>query len=428
MRKVLLVSYYYPPRPGVASNRIGGLAKYLPQFGWEAIILTPRLDEGTWAPYATVVETEYRSALGELKRTFKKDTKKGFQQQIGIARPGENNFVNWCVRIVKDTVAYPDDSRLWLPLAIPPGLKTVRDTDVSAVISSSAPFTTHLIAKALKLEAGIPWIADLRDLWTQNHNNGHTQFRTYFERKLERKTLGLADHLVTVSSPLADKLQKLHSSQHVSVITNGFDPDEIYQEADCVDAPKCLSIAYTGQIYTSGQDPRPLLKVLHELIQDRKIDRDLVRLEFYGQESSELREVVEYYQLTDVVRQHGIVARCTAIEQQRKASALLLLNWDRPEEEGVYTGKIFEYLAARKPVLSIGGTGGVVKELLDTTNTGVHIRYEDDLRNVLLQWYSSVTGGSRISYEPEEKMVNEFSHKRMAEKFAALLDEVTNSR
>lgn len=419
MKRVLIIAYHYPPRPGVASNRIGGLAKYLPDYGWESIILTTPLNEGKWAPYAKVIETNYISISDKIKNIFGMKPGTGLQHQLGIEQPGRNIYFNWCVAKFKEIIDYPDEFKTWIRTAVKEGKRLIKEEKIDAIISSSPPASTHLIASQLTQEQQIPWIADFRDLWTQNHYYYYSSLRLFIERTLECNTLRKASALVTVSEPLVEKLQKIHNESEVYCITNTFDPEEVRVEDH---KPKKFFITYTGQIYIKKQDPLILLEVVKELLKNGCIDNQKFELRFYGPHNYMLQKQVEGIGLTQNVFQYGIIKREFALEKQRESSVLLLLNWNDNNESGVYTGKIFEYLAARRNILSIGGPGGVVGSLLKITNTGVHINNKIKLREILMKWYLEFEQYGEIQYSPVEKNVMKYTHQNLARQYAKVLN------
>lgn len=424
-RRVLVIAYYFPPRPGVGSLRAKGLAKYLPEYGWEPIILTAALPEKPESRFK-VVETPYPGDVTAYwKRKLGLAADKGFQEQIGIPRAlreGKTSFfTRRVITLAKAFIAYPDDQKTWYPFAVSAGRDLLKMEKFDALISSSGPVTCHLIARELKARYEIPWIADFRDLWTQNHYYPYGSLRLMFERRLELKTLALADALVTVSEPLAERLMSLHKNKRVLVIPNGFDPDDVAQ------APltKEFTITYTGTLYEGKRDPALLFQAVRELIVDGTIDPLDIRIRFYGEAPYWLEQQVRHYQLGGIVGLHRKVPRDVALAKQRESHVLLLLSWDDPREVGVYTGKIFEYLAAKRPILALGGPGGAVAQLLRETGAGIHVRSLEDLKALLKSWYKEYKLEGEVKYKAQWEIVQKYSHREMAKKFAHLLDEVT---
>lgn len=422
MRKVLLITYYFPPRPGVASLRLRGLAKYLPEFGWEPVILTPILP-GEPETRFRVVQTPYPGDVtARWKRRLGLAAEKGFQEQLGIPRALRESKVSLTgriIHIVKAVLVYPDEQKDWYHFAVSAGDDLLKREHFDAMISSSGPVTCHRIAKTLKEKYKIPWIADLRDLWTQNHYYPYGTLRRLIERRLEINTLSIADVLVTVSEPLAQKLRSLHRDKTAIAIPNGYDPDEVVRSAQLT---KDFTITYTGYLYEGKRDPTPLLRAIAELALEGQIDLKAVKVRFYGDTPYWLEQEIKRYKLEEVVSLHPKVPRDMALQKQRESQILLLLNWDDPDEVGVYTGKVFEYLAARRPILAIGGPRGVVSELLEKTGAGVHVSNQEDVKRTLMKFYEQFKIYGCVLYEGQETEIAKYSHLEMARRFAAILD------
>jgi len=426
VRKVLLITYYFPPRPGVASLRLRGLAKYLPEFGWEPIILTAALP-GEPDPRFKVVQTPYPGDVSHrFKRRLHLQPNKGFQEQVGVPlaiRGAKRSLTSKAITFIKGIIAYPDEQKAWLPFAVDAGHELLRKEKFDAVLSSSGPATCHLIAKELKRKHKVPWVADLRDLWTQNHYYAYNNVRKWFERRLEIKTLNEADALVTVSEPLAKDLGSLHHKTPVFAIPNGFDPDEM----GTAPLTKEFTITYTGQLYQGKRDPELLLKALHELIKDGIVNPGEAKVRFFGPIEYWLDQEIEEYHLEEMVKQYGMVPREIALTKQRESQILLLLNWDDLRESGVYTGKLFEYLAAKRPILAIGGPKGVVSKLLDETGAGVHVSALDHLKQTLVHAYREYNSSGEVRYTGNEAQIQRYSHREMASRFADVLEEATQT-
>ena len=236
--------------------------------------------------------------------------------------------------------------------------------------------------------------------------------------------MSAADVLVTVSEPLAQKLRLLHSGKPVIVIPNGYDPDEVVS----VPLTPEFTITHTGQLYQGKRDPAPLFRAIAESISEGQLDRRVVRVRFYGATEYWLEKEVKRFGLEDVVSLHPQVPRNIALEKQRESQVLLLLNWDDPEEIGLYTGKVFEYLAARRPILAVGGPRGVVTELLEETGAGVHPIGYDQLKHMLIELYNQYKTHGYVPYGGHEERVAKYSHREMARRFAELLDSLMRTK
>jgi len=427
MKKVLIIADLFH-----ASPRIPGLAKYLPEFGWQPIILTTPIGEKSDSRFGPpddfrknnrVIETYGYHSRKDVELRPKKRLKK-----YGYIRTLLRNVVPFSVRKFlyrrySEIVHYPDAEKGWKPFAVKAGDELLQNEDIDAMISSSSPVTTHIVAHEFKDKYNVPWVADFRDLWTQNHNYPYSKLRKVFEKRLELKTLSTADALVTLSSPAAEKLRMLHKEKRVYTITNGFDPD-IMSDGK-VNLTSIFTITYTGQIYSGKQDPSKILIALKNLISPGAIDPNHVEVRFYGPENGLLQKEIEKYGLSNIVKQYGTISRKTSFEKQRESQLLLLLNWEDPREKGVYTGKIFEYLAAQRPILVTGGFGNdVVKELLDETNSGVYCSTVEEIKNALTDFYMEYKLKGRVKCKGNVENINKYSYREIARKFTGILDNL----
>jgi len=425
-KRVLIITYYFPPRSHIASLRLRGLAKYLAEFGWEPVILTASL-ASTPDPRFRVIQTLYPGdATALLKRKLHLSPNKGFQEQIGIplaVREGKRSFTSKAMTFAKGIIAYPDEQKAWLPFAVKAGNELLSRERFDAVLSSSGPFTAHMIANRLKKEHDIPWLADLRDPWTQGHNYPYCRIRKWFEKRLEVETLALADALTIVSDPAASRLSDLHKGKHVFVITNGFDPDEVTERT----LTEQFTITYTGQIYRGHQDPALLFEALAELLSEEVIERKNLMVRLFGPERYWLEKEVRRYSLEQEVKQYGVIRREEALERQRESQVLLLLKWGDESEKGVYSGKLFEYLAARRPILALGGSEDVVSRLLEETNAGVQSSDVQSLKEAIRSWYKEYELKGHVAYKGRDDQIAKYSHREMAWKFAKVLNGMVES-
>lgn len=436
MKKVLIIANLFH-----ASPRIPGVTKYLPEFGWQPLILTTHIGEdpesrfgppNDFKNYNWVIETDCSPVLDFWGKIL------GFNQNEDIGLQVKNRFnissekssypiLSRIYKKAEAVIKYPDAEKGWKSFAVKAGDSVLQKEDIDAMISSSSPVTSHIIAKELKNKHKIPWVADLRDLWTQNHSYPYGNIRMFFERRLELKTLQLADALITVSPLWAEDLRILHRGKKTYTITNGFDPDKM--STGKIDLTSKFTITYTGQIYTGREDPSKLLAALRDLIHDGTMNTDDVEVRFYGPENELLAKEIEEYGLFDIVKQYGIVPREVSFKKQRESQILLLLNWEASwedqREKGWYPLKIFEYLAAQRPILAIGGSGDdVVKELLDETKAGMYAPTVEDIKSILGELYAEYKHKGKIGYNGDIEKINKYSYREMARKFAEVLDSI----
>jgi len=423
MKKVLIIANLL-----YSSPRIPGLAKYLPEFRWEPAILASCPSKLTYK--FRVIETPYRGDIFWLwRKVFKllgfntgKSILNQVKEKIGIS--SKKSFVDYIFNLYMTLFAYPDEEKRWEKSALKIANKLLEKEKFDAIISTSSPVTAHIIADKLKIRYKIPWIADLRDLWTQNHNYPYPWWRKVFERRLELKTLLLADVLVTVSSIWTERLKNLHKRDTVYTIVNGFDSGEV-DEPPVELIPKFI-ITYTGQIYDGKQDPLKFLVALKDLILDQTVNPDDVEVRFYGPEKFWLQKKIEEYKLSERVKQYGMVPRKDSLKKQRESQILLLLNWEDEEEKGIYPGKIFEYLAARRPILATGGFGSdVVDDLLKETKAGFYASDIKKIKQHLKDSYNEYKQKGKVEYHGDKEAIDKYSQLEMAKKFSDVLNQIT---
>ena len=416
-KKVLIITYHFPPRPSVASIRLGGLAKFLPEFDWEPTVLTAKFPS-TSDPRYHVVETKDSDILIEWKRRLGFSPDKTFRDQLG--QTGKKDTVmDLLLNGVKEILAYPDYNKKWYRYAVPVARDLLKTERFDAIISSAGPYTAHLIAHTLKKESGIPWIADFRDLWTQNHYYSYGRVRKHFETKLELRTLANADVITATSHPFAEKLRRLHRVP-VYVVPNGFDPDLLNHTTPAT--PK-FSINYTGRLYRGKTDPEPIFKAMRNLINEQKMDPSNVEIHFWGCAENWLQDMINDYNLSTVIFMHDTVPREQALEIQRSSQLLLLLIWNDPKEE-VVVAKVFEYLAARRPVLAIGPSSGAMTDLIDETKAGFVAESEEEIEEILTTVYRQFKAEGKVRYYGIENKIRQYTHEEMAQKIAGLLNQL----
>jgi glycosyltransferase involved in cell wall biosynthesis len=421
MKNVLIISHAFYEQEAIGSVRIRGLAKLLPEFGWNPVILTAKFP-GKSAPEYNVVETFYQDKKKKLKENLGFNVNETIKDQIGgSADKTKKSIIDYAFYIWEEFFNYPDLERSWYNDAVNAGITLLEKENFDAVISSSAPVTSHLIAKTLKNRFGTPWIADLRDLWTQNHYYSHSALRRLVERKLEVKTLANANALVTISPYLADKLRELHNTRVYS-ITNGFSDSEL--DTDNIKFADKFTITYTGTLYLSKRDPMKLFQALNDLILKNLVNPNDFEIKFFGPKESWLTEEIKSFQLEKIARLQGFVDRSTALKTQRESQLLLLLLWDHPEEKYIATGKLFDYLGSKRPILAIGGEKGFVAEILDDTNAGIFTTSIDEIEKNILDLYTEWKKNKIVAYKGKISNVNKYTQRAMAKKFTEVLNNV----
>lgn len=423
MKKVLIISYYFPPRLEIGAQRFYRLGKYFPQYGWEPVVLTANLP-GNPPEGIRVIETDCRDTIGYYKERIGFKSIKGLQEQLGFNVSNEFYCRTWKTKIIerlKEVVSFPDDARGWYNYAIKEGSDIIKKEVIDIMISTSPPVTTHLIANHLKQIFKIPWVADLRDLWTQNHYYHKSKIIKYIEKKLEVKTLKKADALVTVTQPWVNELKMLHKNKHVLCITNGYDPDEMFNYSDKKTGK--FSITYTGTLYYGKRDPSLLFNAISELIKENKIDKDSIEVNFYSPKETWLTDYINGHDLNGVVKVHGLIPREQVLVKQRESQLQLLLLWNHKGEKNLYPAKVFEYLAAGRPIIAVGGPRGIIRELIKETNSGRFSNNLTELKQILREYYQEFMVNGEIKSQFNEN-IHKYSYKLLAKSYADTLNSL----
>jgi len=424
--RLLIVSYYYQPTPSVGSVRVGGLTKYLPGFGWQTTVVTPRR-EGRVEPNQRVVETDDADLSTGIKRVLGLRPDAALKDAVsGTSSPSTGGGArSRAIDLVKSLVAVPDTNRGWIRIATRAARQALAQQHFDAILTTSPPPSVHLVGSRLARASGLPWVADLRDLWSQDHNSTAPGWRRHLDRALERRTFRSAAALVTVSQPLAGNLRTLHPKAAVHSIINGFDPNELRVNEEL--APR-FTLTHTGTFYQGRRDPTTLFEAVANLVSDGRIPREQLCIRLFARHEPWVAHLAEAHGISDIVELLPWGSRKLAVKAQHRSHGLLLLHWGGRAERGVYTGKVFEYLAARRPILMIGGGDGVLKDLLEETGAGVYVNDRHGLESTLHGWWRQYQRTGAVAWQGREEVVDRYSHIRMAGEFAEVLNNVCRHR
>jgi glycosyltransferase involved in cell wall biosynthesis len=358
--KVLLVSMYFPPAGGGGVQRPLKLATHLPGLGIETHVLAPedpkwihRDDELVPPTQAWVHRVRYLGPKGRIPAEELHGTQ-------GLERASRY------ARLFLRRLLVPDENVTWNLTAAPAAIRLVRNEGIDAVLTTSPPSSVHLVGAAVKRATGARWVADLRDSLVANPHRRHEQLAARTKARGEQAVAALvarrADAIVAVSEAIADEARALGPRGTVATIPNGCDFDDF---AGLEYHPgRRFRITHTGSFF-GKRSPRPFLAALAES------DADVVA-RFVGDFRAADREWAEQLGLSDRLELLPYLPRRRALELQRDSEALLLLI---PEAggrgAGVLSGKVFEYLAAERPILAVVPPQGAAARLLQEAGTAV---------------------------------------------------------
>jgi hypothetical protein len=366
-----------PPRTGIATNRTKQLISWLPSFGWEVTVVTPRLPQGPRVD-ANIVETGMVDIRGFLRKMAPADRRTAPSMRATDCQKPAPSHASWIRRVGSALTSYPDRAIGWLPFGYNAVRRLLATRKYDVLLSSSLPVTSHFIATlALRGLRGTMWVADLRDLWSDHHTLVTTHLRRTCDSVLERLTLSRAE-------PLAEQLRNRFPSKRVVTITNAFDELE-WRSIPFVSETQC-TIVYAGQFLLGKRDPKLLFAAIRRLLDAGTIDTSSIRLKLYCPDYAWLGGMIAAFKLESVVQCMGMRPREEVLRAERSADALLIALWDTEAEIGMYTGKFFEYVGARRPILVIGGPlHSVLDPLLRDYNLGWRCRDEASLRHRIIE-------------------------------------------
>lgn len=428
MKKVLIITYYWPPSGGAGVQRWLKFVKYLRNFGWEPLVYTASNPEYPVADFT--LEKDIPANLEVLKTRvwepydiYKKfiGLKKG--DKINAAFLTEKKKPKLTEKIavwIRGNFFIPDARKFWIKPSIRFLADYLKKNPVDAIVSTGPPHSMHRIALGLKTKFNIPWMADFRDPWTKidyYHDLHLTWFADTLHKKKELQTLQKANRIVVISEGMKKEFQEIFMRDY-EVITNGFDEDDlpkILPEPD-----KKFSVAHIGSLVKT-RNPDILWKVLHQLAAERPAFAADLEIKLVGKVDYFVTQSIEKYSLTSFVRKIDYLPHTAVIEEQLKSQVLLLLINNTPNAKSILTGKFFEYMAARRPILCIGPVDGDAAKIMRETNCGLVSGFEDEvgLRNNVLRFYTSFTKGDT---DIDNRSIDDYSRIQLTQKLSQILD------
>jgi len=314
---------------------------------------------------------------------------------------------------------YPDGCHEWRRAALRRALQLVRDERYDAIVSTSPPVSCHLIAAEVKRQYGLTWVADFPHLWSQDHG-APAGLRHRFDQRLELCTLARADALVTTNPVHASRFGVLHGGGRIHVICHGYDPQQVNEPPVPLD--DTFTLTYTGGLTRGVREPQVVLQGLELLLRPGLCDRTRVRVSLYGPVCDWVDAQIAGTGLQGVVVQHGVVPQTTAFEVQRRAHVLLNIKCDYGFNVGILSSKVLEYLAARRPVISVGTGVDVADQVLADTGAGVVAEDAEAVADTVGRMYQEWCRTEDLPWWGKREVVEKYTQRAMADAFAALLE------
>lgn len=390
--RILLVAYYFPPFNSVGAVRPGKLARYLRERGHDVRVLTcsnQPYPEGLplEVPGGCVTATSAWSVNAPIEWFLggrNKVAREGFAG--GAPRPALKHLGN----LYRTFFHWPDAQVGWVRGAVHAGRKLLARERYDLIYASAPPFSALRVAAALSRASGVPWIAELRDLWTGNHGYAYPAWRRVLERVQERRVLRSARALVTISAPLVEKLRSYRLP--VWEVRNGCDAEDFAHLARpaCLDSgAEGLDLVFTGNVYDGPYD-------VHAFCEGLRLHRDqggIARVHVAGRNTAVLQQAAERFDVADAFRFHSTLPRETALAMQLHADALLFFPWAGDAGDGIYSLKLFEYAGAGRPVLAVGPAASFTGRLVEEAGLGRTCADSAAVAACLKEWEASKRSG-----------------------------------
>ncbi|MDR3271957.1 MAG: glycosyltransferase [Flavobacteriaceae bacterium] len=423
-RKILIISYYWSPAGGPGVQRWLKFTQYLPDFGFEPYVYVPEnpsypiIDQSLekevspkvkvikrpiWEPYK-IAEKLTKKNKDFKAGQFETQKKKGFLSNISIFIRG-NFFI-------------PDARKFWIKPSVKFLNRYLKENQIDILVTTAPPHSMHLIGLKLKqLNPNLKWIADFRDPWTQISYYSQLKLTLLADRKhrkLEKEVMQTSDLVISTSYTDKENFEKI-GAKKVVCITNGFDSEINTQKTET----KKFTLSYIGMLETL-RNPQNLWSALNELLIENKYFEENFQLKFVGKIADSLLEDLKNSPLKNHILNKGYLSHHQSLEEMNHSDILLITNFPQEKSRGIIPGKLFEYLASGRIVLSVGAENSDVEKILRQTQAGKHFLYsdKDEIKSFILSEFEKWTNHMQPSVSPQ---LQQFHRKELTRK---LVEEI----
>lgn len=380
MKRVLIITYYWPPSGGSGVQRWVKFSKYLPSEGWQPVIYTPsnpeytsvdRTLEAEIPSEAEIIRRPISEPYGIYRRLMGKDSSTDMKTLTagasgGSVTPissGKKTFKQRLSLWIRGNLFVPDPRVWWVRPSVAFLKKYLKEHPVDVIVTTGPPHSMHLIGEKLSKATGLSWIPDFRDPWTKMYYLKYLPLTSPVRKRLLKMEQSVLDNASTVLAvtPLVQDDFRRRTSTPVAMITNGYDEDDFVGP---VESDGLFNIVHTG-LFAEDGNPLTLWKVLGKKVAENPEFKEKMRLRLVGKVDGAVMEAIEAEGLKDNVVNLGYKAHEVAVREQRAASLLILPLRNDPDYRPILPGKLFEYLAARRPILGIGQEDGAMARVFE---------------------------------------------------------------
>ena len=398
-KKILIITYYWPPAGGPGVQRWLKFVKYLPDFGIQPIVYIPENPTYPIVDENLVKEVSDKAIIlrnkifepYQLASFLSKNKTKKISSGI-IPNQKKQSFLDKTFLWIRGNLFIPDARVFWVKPSVSYLEKYIVQNNIDTIITSGPPHSLHLIGLELKQKLDLKWFADFRDPWTTIGYHKSLRLSSFAAKKhkfLEHQVLNSADMIIVTSKTTKTEFEAI-TAKPITVITNGYDAEQV--EKQTLDSK--FSLAHIGS-FLSERNPLILWESLVELVQEIPDFKSHLEIKLIGAVSQEVLETITQFGLNFYLNNLGYVSHKEAIAHQRKSQVLLLIEIDSEDTKSIIPGKLFEYMVSNRPIVAIGPEGSDFAEIITDTNTGVFLKYSEKmkLKSVILDFYNQFLEG-----------------------------------
>jgi len=428
LKRVLIISYYWPPAGGISIIRPVKLAKYLRNTGWEPVICTAKDPHYPFEDDKAVLDVPkdveiIKVPIVEPYEIYKKLT--GQKQKSALADVIQNtpkrSFFHKLSVWIRGNFFIPDARCLWINPVVKELSAYLKKHPVDAIITTGPPHSVNRIGYLLKKKLNLPWLADFQDPWTQVDYYQHFKISSRAHkrhRKMEKQVFDHADLITIVSDSWKTDLQSI-GAKNVEVVPLGFDPEDFNVNTKLDEQFTLTHLGLLGQ----DRNPSTLIKVIKSICDENEDFASKFKLQLVGKVNEGLQKEIADLNLSEQVIYKGQVSRDEALQIMQSSQLLLLLLNKAANVSGRIPGKVFEYLGAHRPILSLGPKGTDIETMLRESSAGAHVEYESEtlLRSYILATFDKY---KTVGLDKMERSLEMYSHGVIASKFTHLLEQI----
>jgi hypothetical protein len=393
-KKLLIITYYWPPAGGPGVQRWLKFVKYLPDFNIQPIVYVPENPTYPIIDNQLVEEVSDKAIIlkskifepYQLAGFFSKNKTKKISSGI-IPNKKKQSILERFLLWIRGNIFIPDARFLWIKPSVKYLKKYIQENDIDTIVTSGPPHSLHLIGLKLKEDLNVKWFADFRDPWTTIGYHKELKLSSYaskIHKELESKVLNSADTIIVTSKTTKTEFEAL-TSKPIEVITNGYDVEKV----DKKPLDSKFSLAHIGS-FLSERNPEILWQCLSELIAEIPSFKNYLELKLIGAVSQEVLKTISKYNLDLYLNNLGYVSHKEAVSHQRTSQILLLIEINSENTKSILPGKLFEYMVSERPIIAIGPKDSDFAEIIKSTNTGVFFTYDEKeaLKNIITSHYN----------------------------------------